>query len=93
MNLVRRVESASVRGLTHLACLLALWGLSGLCFSVVFPHPLPVIFAMSGGHVLGVAAFGCYLLAIVLDLARREGRLPPRPSSAPIAPRKPVRPT
>jgi hypothetical protein len=86
MNLVTRVESSSVRGLTRLACGLALIALAALCYSVVLPRPLPVIFAMSGGHLIGGAAFCCYLLAIVLDLARREGRLPPEPSSASTAP-------
>jgi hypothetical protein len=81
MKLVTRIESSSVRGLTRLACGLALMGLALLSYSVLFPAPLPVILAMSGGHLLGAAAFLCYLLAIVLDLARREGRLPPGPDS------------
>jgi hypothetical protein len=83
MKIVTRIESSSVRGLTRLACGVALLGLALLCYSVLVPTPLPVILAMSGGHVLGVAAFSCYLLAIVLDLARREGRLPPEPDSVP----------
>jgi hypothetical protein len=86
MKLLTRIESSSVRGLTRLACGLALVGLALLCYSVIFPSPLPVILAMSGGHVLGVAAFLCYLLAIVLDLARREGRLPPQPDVVSEAP-------
>lgn len=72
MNLRERVETRSVRGLTRAACMLALVGLAVLCFSVVVPRPLPVIFAMSAGHVIGVAAFLSYLLAVVLDAARRD---------------------
>jgi hypothetical protein len=85
MKIVARVEASSTRGLTRLACGLALMGLALLSCSVLFPTPLPVILAMSAGHVLGVAAFSCYLLAIVLDLARHEGRLPPEPDSMPSA--------
>jgi hypothetical protein len=82
MKLVKRIESSSVRGLTRFGCGLALMGLALLCCSVLIPKPLPVILAMSAGHLLGVAAFSCYLLAIVLDLARHEGRLPPEPEPA-----------
>jgi len=85
MKLVTRIEAKSIRGLTRLACGLALMGLALLCYSVLFPKPLPVILAMSAGHVLGVAAFSTYLLAIVLDLARHEGRLPPEPDAVPGA--------
>ena len=73
MNLRERVETRSVRGLVRGACMLALVGLAVLCFSVIVPRPLPVIFAMSAGHVIGVAAFFSYLLAVVLDAARRDG--------------------
>lgn len=85
MKIVARVEASSTRSLTRLACGLALMGLALLSYSVLFPTPLPVILAMSGGHVLGVAAFLCYLLAIVLDLARHEGRLPPEPDAVPAS--------
>ena len=84
MTLRSHVEHWSVRWLTRLACLLALLGLAVMCFSVLVPRPLPVIFAMSGGHAIGGAAFACYLLAVLLDLARREGNLPPESSSAPF---------
>ncbi len=86
MNLRTQLESRSVRQLTRLACILALVGLAVICLSVIYPRPLAVIFAMSGGHAIGVAAFGCYLLAVLLDLARREGKLPAHASSAPEAP-------
>jgi hypothetical protein len=85
MNLRSRLESGSVRALTRLACVLALLGLVVMCLPVLVPGPLPVIFAMSGGHVLGGGAFACYLLAVLLDLARREGKLAPHPSTAPAA--------
>jgi hypothetical protein len=74
MSLVTRVESSSIRRLTQLACVLALAALAVLCLSVLYPRPLPVIFAMSAGHVIGGSAFCLYLLAVLLDLKRREGK-------------------
>lgn len=91
MNLRSHVEHWSVRWLTRLACVLALVGLAIMCFSVLVARPLPVIFAMSGGHAIGIAAFSCYLIAVILDLARREGNLPPYVSSAPDAAPPPSR--
>ncbi len=91
MSLRSRVEHWSVRWLTRLACVLALVALAVMCFSVLVPRPLPVIFAMSGGHAIGAAAFTCYLVAVLLDLARREGKLPPHLSSAPDAAPPPSR--
>lgn len=70
MKLVARLLESSAASLTRLACYIALVGLFVLCLSVLWPRPLPVIFAMSGGHAIGVAAFGCYLLAVVLDARR-----------------------
>jgi hypothetical protein len=74
VNLRERIETRSVRGLVRASCVLALAGLAVLCFSVLVPRPIPVIFAMSVGQVIGVGAFSSYLLAVVLDAARREGR-------------------
>ena len=85
MTLLKRLADASVRRLIQLACVLALVGLAVLCYSVISPRPLVIIFAMSVGHAIGVGALCCYLLAMLLDLARREGKLPPRLSSAPMA--------
>lgn len=73
MKLVDRILNRSVSSLTRLASVIALVGLFVLCLSVLWPKPLPVIFAMSAGHVIGGAAFVCYLLAVALD-ARRGGR-------------------
>ena len=86
MTLLKRLAEASVHRLTQLACVLALVGLAVLCYSVISPQPLVIIFAMSAGHGIGVAAVGCYLLAVLLDFARREGKLPPTMSSPPTPP-------
>ncbi|HVW29639.1 MAG TPA: hypothetical protein VHC69_29955 [Polyangiaceae bacterium] len=85
MNVSEHLVTRSVRGLVRLACALALLGLSVLCFSVIVPRPLPVIFAMSVGHGIGMAAFCCYLLAVVVDAARRERKVPSGGPSVPSA--------
>jgi hypothetical protein len=92
VSLLKRLADASVRRLTQLACVLALVGLAVLCYSVISPQPLVIVFAMSVGHGIGAAAVGCYLLAVLLDFARREGRLPPRMSSPPTVPPPSARP-
>lgn len=72
MKVLPRLLGRSVESLVRLACFLALLGLFVLCVSILWPKPLPVIFAMSGGHLIGILAFACYLLAIVLDIRRAE---------------------
>jgi hypothetical protein len=73
MNIFARALHTSVTALTRAACVFALVGLSLMAYSIVDPRALPVIAAMSIGHVFGISAFACYLLAIVLDL-RNRGR-------------------
>lgn len=68
MNLLRRIRHTSVLKLTRAACVFALLGLGLMCYSLLDPRAIPVICAMSLGHALGFAAFGCYLLAVVLDV-------------------------
>jgi hypothetical protein len=80
MKLVERLKEHSVESLVRVACILALAGLGVMVLSVVYPAPLVVIFAMGGGHVIGGAAFACYLLSIVLDMqraSRRRSLVPP----------------
>jgi len=89
MKLLKRVLSAPVLTLTRAACVFALIGLALMCYSLFDPRAIPVIVAMSVGHAFGFAAFGCYLLAVVLDVRRRPGA-----ESAPVAaaaPRSPSR--
>jgi hypothetical protein len=66
-----RVLRRSVPELVRVACLLALLALGLVCWSVLQPRPIPVILAMSVGHVIGGAAFACYLLAVILDAVQR----------------------
>jgi len=59
--------------LTRCACVCALVGLGLMAYSLLDPRAIPVIVAMSVGHAFGFAAFGCYLLAVVLDTQRNRG--------------------
>jgi hypothetical protein len=70
MSLKERILHQSVRRLTRFAASLALAGLAIICFSIIFPRPLPVVLSMSVGQGIGIAAFFCYLLAVVLDASR-----------------------
>jgi hypothetical protein len=74
MNLIQRFKYHSVDSLVRLACVLALVGLAVMVVSILYPAPLMVIFAMSGGHAIGGAAIACYLLAVVLDMSRSTRR-------------------
>jgi hypothetical protein len=66
--------------LTRVACVLALLGLSLMSYSLLDPRAVPVIVAMSLGHAFGFGAFGCYLLAVVVDVWRSGG--PPAQAAA-----------
>jgi hypothetical protein len=79
---LERLMANSVEYLTRLACVVALVGLAVMVASILFPNPLLVIFAMSGGHVIGGFAVLCYLLAVVMDAKRNRRSLPPPRSSA-----------
>jgi hypothetical protein len=71
-SLWSRVAARSVTELTRVACVLALLGLAVMIYPLLFPGALSVVLSMALGHSLGIAAFACYLLAVVLDLARRR---------------------
>ena len=82
--LMARLRKQSMVGMTRLACWIALVGLAVMCASIVFPAPLLIIFAMSGGQVIGILAFLCYLVAVLMDLVRGADHAP----DAPGPPRK-----
>ena len=73
MKLLQRLLDASVLKLTRAACIFALLGLGLMSYSILDARAIPVITAMSLGHAFGIAAFACYVLAVVLD-ARRNAR-------------------
>ncbi len=89
MSIFGRVLHSSVLSLTRAACVFALLGLGLMAYSLLDARAIPVIVAMSVGHGFGFAAFGCYLLAIVLD-ARRNRAAEPTPPRAKSAPDTPV---
>jgi len=72
VSFLARIAHRSVTGLVRLACRLALAGLAVITYPVFSPRALPVVLSMSVGQALGVGAFFVYLLAVVLDVARRE---------------------
>ena len=74
MNLIERLAERGVEGLTRIACVLALAGLAVMVLSVLYPAPLLVIFAMSGGHAIGGAGIALYALAIFLDMRAQSLR-------------------
>jgi len=65
----------------RLACWVALVGLAVMAASIIDPAPLTVIFAMSVGQVIGIAAFLGFLVSILMGRAR------PRPSPGCSGPR------
>ncbi len=70
MNIQSKLVHGSLSRLTRVACVLALVGLATMVYSILSPRPLPVIFAMSAGQMIGMLAVLCYLLAILVDVAR-----------------------
>lgn len=101
MSIRRRLQRESVVQLTRVACILALLGLGLMSYSLLDPRAVPVIVAMSVGHAFGFGAFGCYLLAVVLDVWRSErgpvqsaagqrAELAPRPGADERTPTPPV---
>jgi len=55
----------------YVAAVLTLIGLAFMVWSMIQPTPLPVILAMSVGQMIGMTAFGIYIV-IVVRVLRRE---------------------
>jgi hypothetical protein len=72
MRLWDRIARRSVTELTRLACILALLGLAIIVFPLLIPGPLQTVLSMGLGHAVGIAGFSCYLLAVIVDMARRR---------------------
>ena len=71
-RLLSVVAQRSVPELTRLACVLALIGLAVMVYPLLFPGALAIVLSMGVGHAIGIAAVGLYVLAVILDLARRR---------------------
>ena len=65
------IARRSVTGLVRLACGLAILGLAIMSLSIVSGRPLPVMFALSFGHLVGAASLACFFLAVVIDAVRK----------------------
>jgi hypothetical protein len=72
-RLLAAAARRSVPELTRLACVLALIGLAIMVYPLLFPGALAIVLSMGVGHIVGITAVGVYLLAVILDLARRRG--------------------
>jgi hypothetical protein len=71
--------SAPVRTrVLRLACVLALVGLALMAWSLVHPHPVPVIIAMSLGQAAGTISFVAFLVVIGSDIRWALARRGPR---------------
>jgi len=62
----------SVDALMRIAAVAGCAGLIVMIVSVLYPKPLMVILSMTVGQLLGAVAFGCYLLAVLVDISRRR---------------------
>jgi len=72
--LFARIARRSITELTRGACVLALIGLAVMVYPLLFPSAIAVVLSMGIGHVIGIAAFGAYFLAVIFDLARNRGQ-------------------
>jgi len=79
---IKRLRKYSVISVARLACWVALVGLAVMAASIVDPAPLTVIFAMSVGQVIGIIAFLCYLLSVLMDVIRGSDHSPDAPGPA-----------
>ena len=80
--LISRLRRQSMAGMVRIACWIALVGLAVMCASIVYPAPLLIIFAMSGGQVIGILAFLFYLVAVLMDVVRGTDHAPDAPGPA-----------
>lgn len=69
--------------LLHVACVLALFALALMVWSLLDPRPMPVILAMSVGQGLGTASLGAFVLVVLADFRRLRRAARARASSAP----------
>jgi preprotein translocase subunit SecF len=61
-----------VESLVTAACVLGLFAMALMCWSVLDPTPLPVMVAMSVGQVIGTLSLSAYVAAVLLHGVRRR---------------------
>ncbi len=71
-GLLARLARRSVPELVRVACVLALLGLAIMILPLIAPSALTIVLSMGVGHLVGIAAGSLYLMAVILDLARRR---------------------
>jgi hypothetical protein len=71
-GLLARLARRSVPELVRVACVLALLGLAIMILPLLAPSALTIVLSMGIGHLVGLAAGCLYLMAVILDLARRR---------------------
>ena len=71
---MRWLEQVDASRFVRWAISVGLVALVMMALSVLFPHPLMVIAAMSIGQVLGGLALVCYLGAIAFEVRRNSRR-------------------
>lgn len=74
MSPIRWLAAHSVPWFTRLASVLTLFALAIMVYSILVPRAIPVMLAMSLGQAVGIAGFGCFFIAVVLDAAQRRTR-------------------
>ncbi len=62
------ISKLTIRRLVLVSAVMALVSLGLMVVSIVIPHPLLLVLAMSLGQLFGTTSLALYLLAIVLDL-------------------------
>jgi hypothetical protein len=69
------------------ACVLALFALGLIVWSLLDPRPIPVVVAMSVAQVIGTLSFVAFLLVVAKDLQSRYRAVDAKsPESAPSRP-------
>lgn len=67
------------RRVMTIACVLALFALSLIVWSLLDPRPIPVIVAMSVAQILGTLSFAAFLVVVAGDLRSRYKAVPDAP--------------
>ena len=72
----------SARFIVNVACLLALFALALMVWSVLDPRPVPVMLAMSAGQVLGTLSLAAATVVVVRGLTREPEPRTSEPATA-----------
>jgi hypothetical protein len=65
--LSKAVRRVGTQRLVTASCVLGLVAMALMCWSVLDPTPVPVLFAMSVGQAVGTLSLFCYLGAVFVE--------------------------